>query len=79
MPSPVKMRLAVLKPLLRLVVMDCSPVTGQSAYCSLVIDMTTNTSDIFVGVILSELFWLPALAPPRYVQYLLPVHHFASA
>jgi hypothetical protein len=80
MPSPVKMRLAVLEPLLRLVVMDCSPVIDQSAYCSLVIDMTANASDIFVGVMLSELFWFPALVAHHYhAECLSPILRFSSA
>ena len=46
MLSLVKMRLVVLAPHLHLVVMDCFPAIGQSRYCSFVIDMTANASDI---------------------------------
>ena|SRR5690242_955930 len=41
--------------------------------------MTANASDRVGGVLLSGLFWFPALASHHYVQCLIPVDRFASA
>ncbi len=78
--SPAKMRLAWLKPLLRLVVIDCSPVIGQSGYGSFVIDMTANAPDISMGGMVSGLFWIPALVSQHYcVSRKFPALRFSAA
>src|SRR6266566_6310478 len=78
-PSLYQMKLAVLEHL-RLVVKDCYPAIVQITYCSLVIDVPANASDIFVGVLLSGLFWLLAPVPQHYhIECWSPVPRFSSA